>query len=182
MQVASSRICFTLFHSRERVSNGCCGEPSSSSERQVWLLGDPGGVELRKPVVEHGMQTFALPSLRARALCEEKEEHSKISMASTWFRPVILRFHAGAGGVFGVRACSKQPCMKHTQAMPFCMLQAQAQLPTRQGSRASQAEAGKSRQSSTCDALQAACSAEVKKERRIGNLRRVQGRRDGKQG
>ena len=85
------------------MSNGCCGEPSSSSERQVWLLGDPGGVELRKPVVEHGMQTFALPSLRARALCEEKEEHSKISMASTWFRPVILRFHAGAGGVFGVR-------------------------------------------------------------------------------
>ena len=98
------------------------------------------------------------------------------------FDPLFYGFMLVRVGCSEFGACSKQPCMKHTQAMPFCMLQAQAQLPTRQGSRASQAEAGKSRQSSTCDALQAACSAEVKKERRIGNLRRVQGRRDGKQG
>ena len=103
MQVAKSRIRFTLFNRRERRSHGCCGEPPLQLRAPgVGFLGNLGVVELRRTAVKHRRQT--------------------------------------------VVALPKQPCMNEARRAVL-LLQAQAQLPARKGSGASQAEAGKPRAS-----------------------------------
>ena len=53
--------------------------PPPAPSARCGFVGNLGVVELRRTAVEHRRQTVvALPSLRARGLCAEKEKHPKI--------------------------------------------------------------------------------------------------------